>query len=136
VSLSDQVLFWEVKTEIHMVQGRENMEDAAEDETGALVFCHLGFAKHLSTTLLLSCGLLHSGDPTEIANNTPYVLFDPLERTHGAQHCLDHRKLLATLFSCFKLGEFSWAMGMKEIFNPVTGPSFRDRIHRCMFHHQ
>ena len=81
-----------------MVQGQENVEVAVlagfcvqlrnfvQAETGVLVHCLCGFANSLMTTFLVACYMLHHGDATELVNNNHYLLFDPLERTHDAQH--------------------------------------------------
>jgi hypothetical protein len=53
-----------------------------------LVRCLCGFASSLMTTFLVACDMLHHGDATGLLNNIHYLLFDPLERTHDAQHSL------------------------------------------------
>jgi hypothetical protein len=89
ISFSGQFLFWKIKS--HTVQGWKNMEVAAcmgfrvwlrnvtKFETSALVHCHGGFASPLTTTFLVSCGILCHEDKTEIINNITYLLCDLLE---------------------------------------------------------
>jgi hypothetical protein len=80
----------------HMVEGQENMEVAtlvgfrvwlrnvAQAETSAVVRCRRGFANPLTITFLVACSVLSHGYTTELVNNIPYLVFDPLERTHDA----------------------------------------------------
>jgi hypothetical protein len=68
-----------------------NLKTVAQVQTSALVCCG-GFANSL-TTFLVACDVLYHGDARELVNNSPYLLCDPLERTHDAQHRLDQRKL-------------------------------------------
>jgi hypothetical protein len=75
----------------HMAQGLENMEvdacvgfcvwlgNVAQVETSMLVHCHGGFANSLMTTFLVTYGALCHEDATELVNNSPYLLCDPLE---------------------------------------------------------
>jgi len=89
----------------YMVHGGEDMEVAAlvqfclwlrgvaQTETSALVRCCGGFANPLMTTFLVTCGILHHGDATDIINNHPYLLLNPLEWTYDTQHHLDRRRL-------------------------------------------
>jgi hypothetical protein len=60
----------------------------AQAETGELVYFLGGFAISW-ISFLVSCGMLHPEDATEIVINIYYILFDPLERTQDAQPCLD-----------------------------------------------
>jgi hypothetical protein len=81
-----------------MVQYQENMEVAmlvrfcvylrnvVQAETGVLACCLGGFANSLMTSFLVTFGMLHHGDTTELVNNIHYLLFDPLDQTHDAQH--------------------------------------------------
>ena len=78
--------------------------NVAQVELSALVRCRVGFANSLTATFLVACGVLRRGDASELVNNIPYLLCDPLQRTHDAQHRLDLRKLRPTLLSCFELG--------------------------------
>jgi hypothetical protein len=84
-----------------MVQGRENPEVAArvgfrvwprnvvQFETSAPVCCRGGFAKTLTTIFVVACTVMRRGDVAELVNNIPYLMFDPLQRTHDAQRRLD-----------------------------------------------
>jgi hypothetical protein len=51
-----------------------------------LAHCLGGFSNSLMTSFLVTSGMLHHGDTTELVNNVHYLLFDPLEQTHDAQH--------------------------------------------------
>jgi hypothetical protein len=55
------------------------MRNVAQTETSGLVHCCGGFVNPLMTTFLVTCGILHHGDATDIMNNNPYLLLDPLE---------------------------------------------------------
>jgi hypothetical protein len=99
-----------------MVQGLDHMEivlrlgfcvwprNVAQVELSALVRCRLGFANSLTAIFLIACGLFSRGEASELLNNIPHLLCDPLQRTHDAQHRLHLRKLRATLLSCVELG--------------------------------
>ena len=88
-----------------MVEVRENMEVAshvgfrvwprnvAQVEKSVPVRCRGGFANPLTTTFLVTCGMLFRGDVAELVNNIPYLFCDPLERAHDAQHRLERRNL-------------------------------------------
>jgi hypothetical protein len=69
------------------------LRNMAQAETSALVRCRAGFASTLTITFFVFCGVLRLGDTAELANNIPYLLRDPLERTDDVQHRLDRRKL-------------------------------------------
>ena len=104
------ILFWKKS---HVMQGRENVEVAArmgfrvwlrnvaQVEPSALVRCRGGLANTLMTIFVVSCC---REDAAELVNNVSCSSCDALERTHDAQHCLDRRKLWATILSCFELG--------------------------------
>ena len=83
------------------------------------------------TTFLVTCGMLHHAAATELLNNIHYLLFDPLEWTHDAQHSW-LKKLWTAFVACFKLGMFSLAV-LKDIFKLITGPFFLAHCHRSMF---
>jgi hypothetical protein len=85
----------------HKLQCRENMQVAArvefrvwprnvaQAESSALVRCRGGFA----IISVVACGVLRREGIAELVNNIPYLLCDPLQRNHDAQHRLDRRKL-------------------------------------------
>jgi hypothetical protein len=83
------------------------------------------------TTFLVTCDMLHHGDATELVNNIHYLLFDPLERTHDAQHSW-LEKLWTAFVACFKLGMFSLAV-LNDISKLIMGPFFLAHCHRSMF---
>jgi hypothetical protein len=97
-----------------MVQSGENMEVAARVEfrvwlrnvaqvqPSAPVRCRGGFANNLTTTVLVSCGVLRRGDAEKLFNNIPYLLRDPLEQTHNVQQNLDANKLLSNTCVLFR----------------------------------
>jgi len=74
-----------------MVQGQANIEVAvllgfcvwlrnvAHRETAVLVHCCGGCAISLTTTLLVTRGVLHRGDTAVLINNILCLLFYPLE---------------------------------------------------------
>jgi hypothetical protein len=61
-----------------LVQFRLRLRNVAQMETSALVRCCGGFAYPLMTMFLVTCGILHHRDATDI-NNNPYLLLNPLE---------------------------------------------------------
>jgi hypothetical protein len=63
------------------------------------------------TTHLVTYGVLHHGDATVLINNIPCLLFDPLERTHDAQHRLDQKKLMNTFILPQTWTSFLWHWG-------------------------
>ena len=93
---------------VALVQFLFCLRNVAQTEMSALVRCHSGFANPLMTTFLVTCGVLHSSDTTDIVNDITYLLLDPLEWTYDAQHHLDQRKLWATLLSCLELFFRHW----------------------------
>jgi hypothetical protein len=67
----------------HRVQGQEVaanvkfcvfLRNVAQAETSALVHCQGGFVSSLTTTFLVTCGMLCCGNATELVNNIHYLL--------------------------------------------------------------
>jgi hypothetical protein len=81
----------------HTMHGQGNMEVAthvgfhvclrnfAQIEKTVLVCCHDESDSSLTTTFLVACSTLSRRGATELVNNIPYLLCDPLERNHCAQ---------------------------------------------------
>lgn len=86
---SHTVQSWEIMEAAALVGFCVWLRNVAQAETSALVHCHGGFASPLTTTFVVTCGILHPRDTTELLNNIPYLLFDPLGQRYDAQHCLD-----------------------------------------------
>jgi hypothetical protein len=105
-------------------------------ELSALARRCCGLVNPLTNTLLVACGVRRCGDDSDIVNNIPYFLLDPLRRNHDAQDHLDIRKPILTFLSCFDLGELSSAVGTKGFSEPMIGPLFRDRSRIFIFRHQ
>jgi hypothetical protein len=81
-SISNRLPFLKMK-EVHMVQGRENMEVAerlgfrvrlrkiAQVATSALARFRCELASFLTTSFLVACGVLLRGDTADLVNNIP-----------------------------------------------------------------
>jgi hypothetical protein len=92
-----------------MVQGWENIEVAVHegfrvswDECADALSWWI--CQFTDNNCSVTRSILRHGDATELINNIPYSLRDPLEQTDDAQHHLDQRTLWATLLLCFELG--------------------------------
>jgi hypothetical protein len=72
------------------------LRNLPQSATSALVRCCGGFPNPMTTTFLVVCGILCCGDAAELVNNIPYLLFDPLERTHDKHHHTDRRTVSNT----------------------------------------
>ena len=77
--------------------------NVAQAERSAPVGCRGGFANPLAIFFVVACGVLRREGIAELVNYIPYLLCDPLQRNHDAQHRLDRRKLRANVLSRFQL---------------------------------
>jgi hypothetical protein len=69
------------------------LRNITQVEMSALVHSCGRSANSLTTNFLVACSANVLQKHCRIVNNIHYLLCDFLDQTHGAQHCLDRRKL-------------------------------------------
>jgi hypothetical protein len=113
-SFSSRFLFWEVKIKSHGERPGEYGDCCASGISCSAKKCCTSWAE-CTVALWWICQSPDehfSGRLRHIASRRrrrackyiPYLLCDPLERTHDAQHRLERGEEWATLLSCFELG--------------------------------